>query len=389
MNTDIRMSRGRKIFFFVVTFCIISIFVLTVTKVSLRLFFSRRRHCVHPPNITILRNTIKGTLPGIEGETKFTTNSYGLRGPELPRDRTDKDYVILFVGGSSTECAYLDDKDAWPNLVMENLNAAVKRHNVIAQNAGRAPHSTRNHIVLLNYLLPVIRPSCVIILCGGNELKLISIADPDFTHNSQKLERTRKETFWNLEYQTSPEIPFYKKTIIWQALRKAAFSYSHRMMVEDKKGKCYIDRRKAYQEGRKVKIFNSEGIVDRINRGLLEYRRNIKEIINICKRNKVRPIFITQPTLLRKGLPENYRRLLWLGQIAENVYGDEEDLEKLLGMYNEALKEICVQNDVEYIDLANDINKDMDNFYDDGHFNRKGSHKVAAVVTDYLRTRLP
>jgi lysophospholipase L1-like esterase len=340
---------------------------------------------------------MKGVMPGVEGETKFTVNSYGLRGPELPSKLSDNNYIILFVGGSTTECGYLDDYDAFPYLVMENLNNISKKYNIIAENAGKSGHKTRNHIILLRYLLSRVKVSCVIILCGGNDLILMlrNGSDPNFMSNPQSVEKVKNQTFWNLSYQASPADPFYKKTRIWQLLKRIKMFYSQRVMIEDKAGKQYIERREKAQKAEKVKLDSAEGFRDIINNGLLEYEKNIKEIINICREHKVRLIFINQPALNRENLPYDFEKLLWVGKIdflskkGKDVYIAQEDCARILDMYNTVLRSVCVENNVEFIDLASNINQDLDNFYDDGHFNKKGARKVAEIITDYLKDKLP
>src|SRR5438067_380709 len=60
------------------------------------------------------------TMPGIHDGTRYTINSRGVRGPELPS--RDAAYRILCVGCQTTECLFLDDDETWPHLLMEHLN---------------------------------------------------------------------------------------------------------------------------------------------------------------------------------------------------------------------------------------------------------------------------
>src|SRR5437867_3747247 len=63
-------------------------------------------------------------LPGIVGQTHFTTESHGLRYPrEIAVPKPSGTYRIFCVGGSTTECTYLDDEAAWPARVEQALRA--------------------------------------------------------------------------------------------------------------------------------------------------------------------------------------------------------------------------------------------------------------------------
>lgn len=86
-------------------------------------------------------------LIGIASDGAFSTNSHGLRGPEFSKD---DDYRILCIGGSTTECLYLDDRAALPALLADGLNGEDER--VWVGNAGRAGLNSYDHIVIVKHL---------------------------------------------------------------------------------------------------------------------------------------------------------------------------------------------------------------------------------------------
>src|SRR5262249_515888 len=73
-------------------------------------------------------------LGGTSETARFTVNSRGFRGSEPPSNAIR----ILCIGGSTTECLYLDDSVAWPELLMEHLNRDPARLPVHVENAGMA-----------------------------------------------------------------------------------------------------------------------------------------------------------------------------------------------------------------------------------------------------------
>ena len=62
---------------------------------------SNRFH-MKAPGFTYQFNPNPKATPGIFGQSHYTINSLGIRGPELPADRSV--YRILCIGGSTTEC---------------------------------------------------------------------------------------------------------------------------------------------------------------------------------------------------------------------------------------------------------------------------------------------
>src|SRR5262249_14848097 len=56
-------------------------------------------------------------LPGLSGVHRFTTNNMGFRGDSLIDPKPPTEFRVFMVGGSTTECFYLDDKNDMARLV--------------------------------------------------------------------------------------------------------------------------------------------------------------------------------------------------------------------------------------------------------------------------------
>ena len=106
-------------------------------------------------------------MPGIEGESRFTVNSLGIRGPELPP--REAAYRILCVGGSTTECLYLDDTESWPHLLMEMLSQQRYRQPVWVGNIGMSGYSTVHHLKFLSEDDLRKQIDCVLFMVGAND----------------------------------------------------------------------------------------------------------------------------------------------------------------------------------------------------------------------------
>ena len=63
------------------------------------------------PNLRKVFHPEPGVMAGVEGEKIFAINSLGLRGDEPSSDDT---FRVLALGGSTTECLFLDQEEAWP-----------------------------------------------------------------------------------------------------------------------------------------------------------------------------------------------------------------------------------------------------------------------------------
>ena len=118
-------------------------------------------------------------------------------------------------------------------------------------------------------------------------------------------------------------------------------------------------------------------------------------MIDMAEEQSVRLILMTQPTLWRSDLPKNLAALLWLGGIGDfqkesgKPYYSVDALLEGMEAYNNVLRQICHQRDLECIDLSSMLEKDTSVFYDDVHFNESGARKVANIVSKYMMDHDP
>ena len=106
-------------------------------------------------------------LRGVSEFAHNTTDRWGLRGDEPPAE-WDSQCTIIAIGGSTTQCFYLDNKKTWPYLLQEKLRKVCPKTWV--GNAGFSGNSTRAHIVVVHDVLQQIKPKMAIFLTGINDL---------------------------------------------------------------------------------------------------------------------------------------------------------------------------------------------------------------------------
>ena len=97
---------------------------LLVCEFVLRMI-SPTAYYIWRPGRSAITNPRSDVMPGISGRRKhFTINDRGIRGDAFSEDQQ---YRILAIGGSTTECFYQDDSEAWPYLLQERLSAGLAR----------------------------------------------------------------------------------------------------------------------------------------------------------------------------------------------------------------------------------------------------------------------
>ena len=312
---------------------------------------------LRPPNRDFTFRPRASIMPGIEGVSHFRTNSMGVRGEEWP-SRNDA-YRILCIGGSATECAYLDDLETWPYLLGKSLQSNGRK--VWVGNAGISGASTIEHLYLIDSCEVFRDIDCAVFMVGLNDFQnyLAGIL----------LDRTAS--------------PLWRQTAVWSVTMQAYTRLRlERGMIEDAEGRVYETRR---QKRREAKIVDE---LPDLTQPLRAYQGRIERIVAICRQQGVRPIFVTQPIVWDVGLSPAMQELLLLG-ISNRPDGAYYSIAKLRegeDRYNALLLETCKSLGVECID-AGSMNGKEQFYYDDCHFNEAGARRMAEIVAEHFAKR--
>jgi lysophospholipase L1-like esterase len=370
------------------------ILLLAVAELALRLAGGHASY-VWTPNLRRVLRPQPGVAPGIEGESRFTINRWGIRGDPFSREQT---YRFLALGGSTTECLFLDDTEAWPRLLQDLLNARLHTNGIWVGSAGKSGGTTRHHVVQLQKLLPQYpRMDAVLLLVGVNDLHLGLM---DEGPEPVDYDRPESAAYRRLEAAALPagpgwdaDYPWFKRTELWRRVRAARYALrgapAEKRLVQDEAGKFYAELRGARaQAATRERLPDLAGALD-------EYERNLKAIIRIARERGVRVVFMTQPVLWRADLPDDMRRLLWMGGAGDFAASEGKEFYSVaaladgMAQYNRRLVDVCAREGVECVDLAAALPRDLSVFYDDAHFNEAGARRVAECLADYLAGRPP
>jgi len=384
----------RRAFFIRIALIFVGISIaMLIGEIGLRCLFSfTNDYYVWHPRLSRTFKPLPNAVPGIEGESRFLVNSEGIRGEELLPEHT---YRTLTVGGSTTENTYLDQSETWQYLLQKGLNKNSSNQRVWVGNVGKSGTTTRHHLVQMRYLLeryPNI--DVIILLIGVNDLCWRLVQDKDY--NPYFLDQPgSEELLLSSAFSIEPighkaTQPYHKRTAIWHMLKKIKHSFLSSGQVQDRAGESLMMWRKHRRNAAKI----WQELPD-LDSALNEYSRNINSIIELCRNNSVRPIFMTQPVLWKPGLSGGFEKLLYSGGIGNFMkesgkeYYSVEALATGIEMYNKTLLDVCQIQNVECIDLASLLPKDTTIFYDDFHFNESGSEKVSEVIVRYMLQHPP
>ena len=337
------------------------------------------------PSTSVIFNPDPGTMVGIKGPSRYSVNRFGVRGREFTPNQTPR---ILAFGGSATECLFLDDEETWP-MLLENRLSTIGAEDPWVGNVGRSGHRIAHHLIQLEGLLPQYpKIHSIILLVGVNDLlirlsrgKELTKVDFDTGAASPELEG---EAF--ASYSLQPRFNL-RLANLWE--RFSTKSNSPLPYVQDRAGLVYTKWRRHRQESpRKIEVLPDLTI------DLVSYRQSLERFVHRARALGTEPYLITQPTLWKSGNSSAEEALLWMGGIGDyqeasgSPYYSSRVLAEGMERYNNVVRLVCQEARVNCVDLARELPKTSEFFYDDCHYNEKGARQVAAIIDATIGQKL-
>jgi lysophospholipase L1-like esterase len=346
-------------------------------------------------------------IPGVRGSAAYSVNADGLRA--RPFGQPDEEYRILAVGGSTTECPYLDDAETWPSLLETMLPRTGDGRLPWVGSVGRSGLNARDHVVEAKYLLPQY-PSidAVVVLVGINDLTVALAQGDDYArpppiHQPEAEQRQIRRAFAitpgplhrpQTEMLMASGAPWYKGTALYQLAKRVRYAVAARLntsdLIQDDSGRSY----EAWRERRRNAPQYRDNLPD-LGAALAEYAATLNAMIDIAEARDVHMVLVTQPTLWHAGLSPTASNRLWLGGVGRfqqeqaETYFTVRALSEAMARFNATLLDVCESRELECLDLANRVPRDTSVFYDDAHFTELGARTVARELARFLARRSP
>jgi lysophospholipase L1-like esterase len=329
--------------------------------------------------------------PGVEGVSYFSTNSLGTRGPELGGERVR----LLTIGGSTTACTVLDDHEAWPYLLMQDVNQDANDPDLLwVTNSGIDGLNSQHHLMHAKYLLPVLpRMDFVLVYAGLNDVGMWLYDEHFDSHyldnpdhwNSRIGEAFRVSNF------TPESWPWYKRLEVWKrasvikdrvlSSRQAA-ERGHGVIVQDAQLQWMKDEQAKRAELQKTFVHRAKR--DTLPLALDAYAENLRRIAELVRARGAEPIFVAQFGETRKEADyENPR--FWMGAMdGGKQYAKDSEVGEFVREFNARMKQVAAETKSTFIDASTDLDGGVGLFYDGVHFNEEGARQFARVLAKQL-----
>lgn len=334
-------------------------------------------------NLRLLFDPVPGMMSGLDGPAVYTTDGKGVRSPYAAG--AARVSGIICVGGSSTECTYLDDRETWPARLMEELNRGDGKEELLVGNLGVSGYSTREHFEFLcSHDMPDGLRG-VILQTGINDL---------WRHLANEDEDMDLERFADKPAEFRPLIapierrkPYWTRSKVIELYHTVMRSRSEAhptdlAMVESAGGDEYKIRRE-----RRANARLTASLPD-LSSGLARYEERVRKIIDCCRERGLYVAFTTQPVLWDAGLVADVASRCWFGWLPDGTYLELAALRRAMDTYNQRLLKVCAATGVPCVDLSA-LNGRPECFYDDCHFTEEGAEEVGRLVARGLESTLP
>lgn len=289
------------------------------------------------------------------------------------RIHENPDLEMVFLGGSTTECMFVNDKKRFPYLVGRMLEERSGKK-INSYNGGvSGNHSLHSINILINKVLPM-KPDIVLMCHNVNDLNILLYEGTYWNSNPT---RSPIETIEIKEGEDAPTLIRRGKNIV-RALIPHLYERMHvlkkQWMARGKKrtGDPEFDEF-AHLRGKKI-TFDSEAL-------LAEFTRNLKLFVDIVRDSGSIPVLITQANRFTDNpdpvILSNMQDLADMG-IEYAPY------KTIYDRFNQAIRDVGSEKGVLVIDLERAIPKESLYMYDTMHFNDVGSEKAAELITESL-----
>jgi lysophospholipase L1-like esterase len=321
----------------------------------------------HAPN---LDSIVKPSNDHMVGAENLKQKDFALRTDKDgfivgPRDNDNaKDKVsIIFFGGSTTECIFVEEELRFPYLISQKLNVRILNSGVSGN------HSLHSLLLLVGKGLPY-KPNHVVLMHAVNDLGSLS----------------KTLSYWDAPYgrslvQTDAETPkrsaLFKVASLVKNLLVPNLWLKTRHIFAGMALKIAPDEWAPYRD-RKYEASDVETAVAE------QFTAALKSFVALSRAWNIEPILMTQFNRIKKD--DRFSRAAYDKNSQPISY---DDFVRLYERTNEIVRAVAKQENVFLIDLDAQIPPSKEYIYDSVHLNTKGSELVAEKISAALKNRYP
>jgi len=318
-----------------------------------------------------------GKLIGVaQNDQLLKFNRYGFLYPEEKLRRSGPDeFRIAVLGGSAAECAALRPENRLTALLERRLGREEPTAAVTVLNLGISSQATWTHLANVGQHVVDLDVDLMILLIGANDLiraradEEILLIDPMFAANPRLTPALVAR--WLIV-----------RTQIGRWLRKGYLALRREGSQEP-----YFLPTVRFVRSIPVLPFEPQFKPQALD----SYEKAIVSMAAIAHAHGIGVLFLTQPMLWSQNNTPEESSVFWMnqyeheGRILKLLPGSAA---RLLETLNARLLDTCLRRGFQCLDLASEVPRSLEFFYDDLHFNDRGASLVAGEIAKAVLPRL-
>jgi len=128
-------------------------------------------------------------------------------------------------------------------------------------------------------------------------------------------------------------------------------------------------------------------------RSLPDYEWSLRSLVRTLKADSVRVVLVTEPSIYRPDLNASESARVWMVStffatprgFSTRTVPSLRTMEKAMETFNDVVRRVAQQENVEVVDAAASMPKTLEYFGDDVHFTERGAAFLASLVSEALR----
>ena len=269
------------------------------------------------------------------------------------------DKVIVFLGGSTTECMFVDEDQRFPYLTGRILEQATGAK-INSYNGGMSGSNTLNAIdILINKVIPL-KPDVVVFMENINDLSTLLY----------------EKTYWHTGKARSPLEILKKRQLVGKLLKEIFIpnlNFAYKNLKQTLSGK---------EEDEFAGARGKELVVD-LGRMEGEFAAALKTMVCTCKAWGIVPVLMTQANRITEH-PDPVVAA-YIARDGREGGLSYQRFKALYDAFNDTIRRVGRENRVMVIDLAREVPPDKKYLYDLVHFNDAGSQLAAQIIAARLK----
>lgn len=283
---------------------------------------------------------------------------------EPSRIHQDPDIKYVFFGGSTTECAFVEEELRFPYLVGRKIEQSTGLK-VNSFNSGvAAGNSMHSNFLFMAKALPM-EPNFAIMMHNINDLVAL-LTEGSYWSNDQfrsiVIDKSSDETPWGRLSVAAREY-FIPGISGWLAQKQPTTVVS--------------------------KAVNHEAPKTRVREISSQFESSLRDFVRVAKANNVEPVLMTQMNRIVELPDKAIQNDILMDGFLKSHNMSWMDFKGHFDKFNAVVRHVAAAENVTLIDLDRDVPKTNEYMYDLVHLNSQGSALVADLIFEQLKGKIP